>query len=458
MSQDQPGRTPAALQAAAGPRLSSAEYGSDVIVEMLRETGIPYVALNPGASFRGIHDSLVNFGHGQPPEIILCTHEEVAVAMAHGYARVTGRPMAAALHDIVGLQHATMAIFNAWCDRVPMLLLGGTGPMDSDKRRPWIDWVHTALVQGNQVRDYVKWDDQPASVEAFPESLLRAYRLATTEPQGPVYVCFDATLQEQEVGSPVQIPDARRFASPVPPAAGPRALREAASLLVQARFPLIVADNAGRSPEAVPALQSLAELLGCGVVDIGGYFNFPSGHVLDVTAARPEALARADVILALDVNDLASALAARAGRDRVGLELALPPEARSIHVTRADYLQHSWASDVQKLMPVDIPIAASAASVLPDLIALCAREIDAGGGGDAIGERRRQVQELQAAVQRPAARPSDGAITRPRLYREMWSQIAGSEWSLVNGPYAQLRSTWEFTQPQQFAGANRGAG
>ncbi|HXG36948.1 MAG TPA: thiamine pyrophosphate-binding protein, partial [Dehalococcoidia bacterium] len=201
--------------------VSAAQYGSDVIVDILRELKIPYAALNPGASFRGLHDSLVNYGEGQPPEIVLCCHEEIAVAMAHGYARVTGRPMAAALHNVVGLQHATMAIFNAWCDQVPVLLLGGTGPMDSEKRRPWIDWVHTALVQGNQIRDYVKWDDQPASVEAIPESLLRAYRIAMMEPRGPVYVCFDSTLQEQELVSPVAIPDPERFSPPSPPAPAP---------------------------------------------------------------------------------------------------------------------------------------------------------------------------------------------------------------------------------------------
>src|SRR5207245_810936 len=196
------------------PRTMTSAYGSDLVVDLLRAVGIAHVALNPGATFRGLHDSLVNHGKGDP-ELILTLHEEIAVALAHGYAKARGAPMAAAVHDIVGLQHASMAIFNAFCDRAPILVLGATGPMDATRRRPWIDWIHTALVQGTQVRDYVKLDDQPASVAAIPETLLRSWRLARTEPQGPVYLCLDAGLQEEALERPVPVPDVARF----PPAA-----------------------------------------------------------------------------------------------------------------------------------------------------------------------------------------------------------------------------------------------
>ncbi|HTD47423.1 MAG TPA: thiamine pyrophosphate-binding protein, partial [bacterium] len=172
------------------------EYGSDLIVDVLGSLGIEYAALNPGATFRGIHDSIVNYGGNTRPELLQCCHEEVAVALAHGYAKAAGKPMAAILHNVVGLQHASMAIFNAWCDRAPMLVLGGTGPMAVEQRRPWIDWIHTALVQGQAVRDFVKWDDQPASLASIPEAIIRGYRIAMTEPRGPVYLCFDAALQE----------------------------------------------------------------------------------------------------------------------------------------------------------------------------------------------------------------------------------------------------------------------
>src|SRR4030095_3201244 len=181
-------------------------YGSDLVVDLLRAVGIEHVALNPGATFRGLHDSLVNYGDRRP-EHLLTTHEEIAVALAHGYAKAKGRPMAAVVHDIVGLQHASMAIFNAFCDRAPVLVLGGGGPMDATRRRPWIDWIHTALVQGTQVRDYVKLDDQPATVAAIPDAILRASRLAQTEPQGPVYLFLDAGLQEEVMEPPVAVPD-----------------------------------------------------------------------------------------------------------------------------------------------------------------------------------------------------------------------------------------------------------
>src|SRR5213595_1556313 len=185
-------------------------WGSDAIALMLREVDLPYVALNPGASFRGLHDSLVNFLGNRNPQMLLCLHEEHAVAIAHGYAKVTGRPMAVAIHSNVGLMHATMAIYNAWCDRVPMLIVGATGPVDAARRRPWIDWIHTSADQGALIRPYVKWDDQPASVEAALDSLARAYSITRAAPSAPVYVCLDVTLQEQPLATPPPIPDVQR--------------------------------------------------------------------------------------------------------------------------------------------------------------------------------------------------------------------------------------------------------
>jgi acetolactate synthase-1/2/3 large subunit len=155
---------------------SQAEFGSDYIVEIMQALGIEYVAFNPGATFRGLHDSIVNFQGGSGIQAVECTHEEISVAIAHRYARAVAKPMAAIVHDVVGLQQATMAIFNAWIDRVPVFVIGATGPMDSTRRRPRIDWIHTANVQGLQVRDYVKLDDQPASIQAVPESMLRGWR------------------------------------------------------------------------------------------------------------------------------------------------------------------------------------------------------------------------------------------------------------------------------------------
>src|SRR6185369_5879433 len=210
-------------------------FGSDVIASMLRSLDIPYVALNPGASFRGLHDSLVNHLGNERPQMLLCLHEESAVAIAHGYAKVTQRMLGVVLHSNVGLMHATMAIFNAWCDRVPLLLLGATGPVDAARRRPWIDWIHTASDQGALVRDFTKWDDQPGSIEAACESLLRAMQIACTPPCGPTYVNFDATLQESPLAALPALPDPARHA-PASPALPPAdSLAAVARMLDDAR-------------------------------------------------------------------------------------------------------------------------------------------------------------------------------------------------------------------------------
>src|ERR671936_1763816 len=198
-------------------------YGSDVMVDAIKACGFKYLPLNPGSSYRGLHDSLVNYG-GNDPEIITCNHEKIAVALAHGYGKATGEPMAVILHDIVGLLHGAMGIYYAYLDRAPVVVFGGAGPMAYDRRRPNIDWIHTASVQGNAVREYTKWDDQPASVDGIPGSFARGYRVATTEPQGPVYLCYDAQLQEDPLPHDVPLPS--RWAAKVPTrmAADPAAL------------------------------------------------------------------------------------------------------------------------------------------------------------------------------------------------------------------------------------------
>src|ERR1700704_38493 len=210
---------PSSIERPAPSGANAPAFGSDVIADTLRALGIPYVALNPGASYRGLHDSLVNYLGNSAPQMLLCLHEESAVAIAHGYAKVTGKAMAAALHSNVGLMHATMAIFNAWCDRMPVLLLGATGPVDAAKRRPWIDWIHTARDQGALIRSYTKWDDQPASPAAAREALMRAWFLANSAPKAPVYINLDAGMQEAPI------------ADPLPPIDNSRFLPEAASAL-----------------------------------------------------------------------------------------------------------------------------------------------------------------------------------------------------------------------------------
>src|SRR6267142_4117706 len=225
-------------------------FGSDVVAETLRDLDIPYIALNPGASYRGLHDSLVNHLGNAAPQMLLCLHEESAIAIAHGPAKVTGRAMAAAVHSNVGLMHGTMAVFNAWCDRMPVMILGATGPVDAVKRRPWIDWIHTTRDQGALVRHYTKWDDQPASPGAARESLLRAWWLANATPQGPVYINLDAEMQEARLPEPLPPIDIQRFIPPLDSGPAPELVRQAADMLAGAKHPLILAGRVSRDLDA----------------------------------------------------------------------------------------------------------------------------------------------------------------------------------------------------------------
>lgn len=434
---------------------SRAAYGSDLVVEVLRALDIPYIALNPGASYRGIHDSIVNFavpsGRESDPEMIVCCHEEIAVAVAYGYASVTGRPIAVALHDVVGLQHASMAIYHAWCSRLPMIVLGGTGPMATENRRPNTDWVHTALVQGNQVRDYVKWDDQPSSLAAIPESILRGYRIAMTEPRGPVYLCFDTDLQEQPVASPITLPDPQRFRPPAPMGPDPSALEEAARIIAGAQHPVIVVGAVARHPDALPPLRELAELLGAAVVGLG--YALPGNHPLNASDARAEALVEADVVLALDVPDLFGAFSQTSGlKDRGVFPQYLRPGAKIIHIGLWDLLQHSWATDYQRLYPVDIAITADTSLALPLLLDLCRRK----QGDTAAIERRREAATaiVAAARQRRAAAlerlTTSNTISPARLGAELGAAIQGKPWMGVPRP------EWEVTDPEQVPSAGSG--
>jgi acetolactate synthase I/II/III large subunit len=441
-------------------------YGSDLVVDLLRAVGVEHVAINPGATFRGLHDSLVNYRGGNgTPELILTTHEEIAVALAHGYAKARGVPMAAVVHDIVGLQHASMAIFNAFCDRIPILVLGATGPMDTTRRRPWIDWIHTALVQGTQVRDYVKLDDQPASIGALPEAFLRAWRLACTEPQGPVYLCLDAALQEDALERPVPIPDVARFRPAAPPNANPQALDEAARRLVEARFPVIVVQSLGRRPGAVQTLCRLAELLAAPLVDLAADYqgrpSVPGNHPLDMSGARHEVIREADVVLALEVSNFLGALGQT---DRTTREVRMLNEAtRVISISLDDYAARSWAQTFQSLVPVDVPIAADAATALPSLVTAVEDRLARDPGA-----AERQARAVRLALRhRELGAESRLTVDLERSWKpvgasvlaaEVWEAIKDEDWILANGTAkGWAPRLWDW-QPQRAYGGSGGAG
>jgi len=416
-----------------------AEWGSDVIVDLLKAFEIEYVAINPGATFRGLHDSLVNYGGNHAPEIVLCTHEEIAVALAHGYARAKGKPMGAVVHNVVGLQHASMAIYNAWADRLPVIVMGGTGPMDTANRRPWIDWVHTALVQGNLVRDFVKWDDQPGSVEAVPESFVRAYRLATTEPMGPVYICYDGEVQEKKLDGEIAY-SLDRYPAPLPLQAPEEGFEKTIRWLLEAKRPVILADSVGRKEAGFNALGELAELLAAPVLDQLWRFNFPVHNPLNLSGMHAKVIPQADLVLALDVSDLEGAVTQRAqekGRRRP-VEL-LSPSTKIINVGLDDLLVRAWSTDFNKLRQADLMIMADTAVFLPELVRrLKAEKERLRKLSEDTQSRRAQwaklyEEKVAAREKETKTKWDEKPIAMSRLYVELAEALKNEDWVLTNG-------------------------
>ena len=433
-------------------------FGSDVMVDLLSGLEIPYVALNPGASFRGLHDSLVN--REGAPEIILCPHEKLAVQIAHGYAKASGRLMAAILHDTVGLLHGSLGIFSAYLDRVPVLILGGAGPMDTARRRPWIDWIHTSNIQGNAVRDFTKWDDQPASIAAMPEAFARARRVAESEPAGPVYIGLDADLQDRARAEPIAELEWPRVRPASRLGADPEALAAAARSLAAAERPLIIAAYAGRDPRAFAWIPRLAELVGAGIVDTGDRLNAPTTHRLNVTGT--DAVADADLVLLLDVKDAPALVeadkATRATRSR------LRPGTTVVDIGFNELQTSAWIHHHGALTATDIAVTADTSVVLPELIervaALVAEDSD-----ERAAERdtRRATLAAQHAERRASwaaeaqARAAERPVSPPRLAAEVWDAIRAHDWVLTAGTAdGWANRLWDLDRPYRHPGKSLG--
>jgi thiamine pyrophosphate-dependent acetolactate synthase large subunit-like protein len=429
---------------------SARVWGSDAIAAMLRELDIPYVALNPGSSYRGLHDSLVNYLGNTHPRMLLCLHEESAIALAHGWAKVTRRPLAVIVHANVGLMHAAMAIFNAWCDRVPMIVLGATGAVDAVRRRPWIEWIHTARDQGALVRNYTKWDDQPSSIGAAQEALLRANMITQTEPCGPVYINLNLELQEDEIAAAPPLPQTPRFAPPDPlEPAGP-ALREAAGLLTRAERPVILAGRCSRDPEAWQRRIDLAEAVGARVMtDRKAGAAFPTDHPLhaagpatSLSPAGAELVAGADVVLSLDWIDLAGTLkAACHGK---------APAGKVIQVSVDQYVHNGWSMDYQGLPPADVYLLADPDAAVSALLA-------------EVKRLRPNAPPLPAPRDRRGPPPLSALETAsiievPLLATALREALAGAAVSMIRLPLSWGEHLWDFRHPLDFLGADGGGG
>ena len=440
---DKPAAADASIAALERPTPAGANapgFGSDVVAETLSALEIPYIAVTPGASYRGLHDSIVNYLGNSTPQMLLCVHEESAVAIAHGYAKVTGKAIAAAVHSNVGLQHATMAMFNAWCDRMPVLVLGATGPVDAAKRRPWIDWIHTARDQGALIRGYTKWDDQPASPAAAREALLRGTWIANTVPMGPVYVNLDAEMQEAKLTEQLPPIDAARYMPPVTTAAPADLLQQAAAMLKSAKQVVILAGRASRSEAAWNARVALAETLNASVVtDLKIGASFPTDHPLyagaprDVTPDSIPTLGNADVILSLDWVDLAGALRS----------LGPAPSAKIIQIS-LDYRIHSaWSMDYQALPPVDLLISADPDLVVPELV----KEVGAGSRPRVAPSPRGTASDQEPA-----------GFTNEIIAYTLRKVLKDRPTSLTHLPISWEDRWWTFDHPLDFLGSDGGGG
>jgi len=423
------------------------------MVDAIKACGFEYVSLNPGSSFRGLHDSLVNYG-GNEPQIITCNHEKIAVGLAHGYAKASGRPMAVILHDIVGLLQGTMGIYYAYIDRAPVVVFGGAGPMAYDRRRPNIDWIHTANVQGNAVRDYTKWDDQPYSVASVPESIMRGHRIATAAPQGPVYIALDAGLQEDEVADDVQLPNWERLKTPSRVGPDPAALRVLAERLCASERPVLVAGYAGRDPNAFGQLVELSELLGAGVIDTGWRLNFPNRHPHNVTGS--EVVEEADCVLFVDVKDMGK-WTQKLDRTTRQITSQIQAAATVLDVGFNELGISAWSHDFAQLHETDLQVTADTSVALPLLLDLC-RELN----GDAREPWRGRLRELHDATwdawrseaERDAAL---SPVATSRLAAEVWAVIKEHDWVLTAGTASEWAPRiWNFDRPYRHPGRSLG--
>src|SRR3954465_6175684 len=449
----------------AAPNRIGGTPGSDFMVDVIKTLGIKYCPANCASSYRGIHESLINYGGKKMPEFLTCMHEESAVGMAHGYFKIAGKPLMTLCHGTVGLQHATMAIYNAWCDRVPMIVVGGND-LDAASRPPGVPTFHAAQDINALVRDFTKWDDTPVSLQHFAQSFVRAYKIAMTPPYGPVMISLDAGLQQEPVRThgdqKLYIP---RYVPTSPPAGDSGAVKEAAKLLAEAQNPVIVADRAARTPNGVKLLVQLAEALQARVVDQGGRMNFPRTHYLN---APPTAVSNADVILGLELSDFWGTVNAYTDNGEHGIGVnstRIKPGTKLISVSAVELNTKSNYQDFQRFQVIDVQMAADAEATLPALIEAVRSAIPA-ARKMAIEQRaavaKKAYAEQQARTKEAAAIAWDASpISTARLCMETFNAVKGLDWSLVasEGNVSNWPNRlWPIDQHHQWLGRSGGSG
>jgi thiamine pyrophosphate-dependent acetolactate synthase large subunit-like protein len=438
-----------------------ARSGSDYMVDVLHSLPFDYIATMPGSSFRGIHESIVNYGGNKKPEMLTTLHEEVAVGMAHGYAKVAGKPMATLLHGVVGLQHGSMAIYNAWADRVPVVVFVGN-TLALEERRPGVEWAHSALDNAAIVRDFVKWDDMPMTLDHFGESTVRAYRIATTPPFAPTLVIVDGALAEGAIpDEPREVPKLSMLTAPV---GDPNAVMAAAKMLVGATNPVILVDKLVKTADGLKMMIELAETLQAPVVDKNGRMNFPSRHYLNHSDNGPALVKQADVIIGLEMFDLFGAVNAYHDHIERSSNPLMKPSAKLISIGAGDLLIHANFQDFQRYQPADLAISGDGEATLPLLLDAVKRSMPA--STDAFTARGAKLREAAAAshkrtLQAAAFGWEAQPISVARLVATLGQEIKDEDWALTTPTGFQSNwqfKLWNFDKHYQHIGDDGGGG
>ncbi|MBL4827888.1 MAG: thiamine pyrophosphate-binding protein [Spongiibacteraceae bacterium] len=437
--------------------------GSDFMLDVFKSLKFDYIAANPGSSFRGLHESIINYGNNESPELLTCCHEESSVAMAHGYFKASGKLMPVMAHGTVGLQHASMAIYSAWCDRVPIYIILGNH-LDAQLRRA-SEWNHGVQDAAHMVRDFTKWDDVPMSLTHFAESAIRAYSIALTPPMAPVVLVLDAHLQENPISknTPLRIP---KVTMPTPPQGDSNAVKETARLLVEAEFPVLAVDRFVRTPGGMDLLVELAELLQAAVVDNGARMNFPTLHPLNHSHRKQTVIAQADVILGLEVTDFWATVNTLRDQLYRSVHRVAKPSAKLISITTADLFMHANYQDFKRLQELDLAIAADAEATVPELIEEVKRLLTR-SRKRVFKERGEKLAEQRLAMFEQAKVDASYAwdvspVSTGRLCAEIWNTIKHEDWSLVSSYYSDgggwPRKLWDFNKQYQWLGHAGGSG
>ncbi len=365
--------------------------------------------------------------------------------MCHGYAKIAGKPMACMVHSAVGLQHASMALYNAWADRVPVICITGH-QADQTKRAGVVGWAHSSFDGNALVRDFTKFDDTPQSLGHFAEAMPRAYKFCMTPPYGPVVLAVDEHMQEDSLPGD-RMPRVPRRPSISPPAGEQGAVEEVAKLLVAAENPVLMADRCARTPAGLASLVELAEALQAPVIDAQSRMNFPWRHPLNQRGAQRQLVGAADVIVGLEMGDF------------YGSSANAKPTAKKVSITASDAYLKSNYGDLGRYTASDLAIAADAEATLPMLVEAVRRLMPASRRG-VLEQRAKTFAEMhQAAINRSRAAAAigwdDQPITVARMCAELYDKIRGEDWSLVNGTVFQNywpQQLWTATKHHQYIG------